>query len=641
MSLDLQNDYSEVSNLITSIQAYNQALSQITDSGKKVGSSFELPKKDTVQSLNSIKISSKPFQQEVKSQYEQLLQLMTVLNGQGSGTVDYVKLTFLKVLTSIEPILLEILHEVCLEAVGCSHQQSFVAQPIWIPVKSIDLGNLLKVDPNSDSGKTRYEKKQIDVNSFPFSMNRELWNRVNNSGQSYKTQYSKDYLGSSGQPLFDIEYTTTGQFGETGSFFKVTLKNRVNGVNNVFEFLSDYYSTINLVEMQGIMAAIMDSLCGAISINANIGLSQASDQSKFSLIIQRILGLCFDNRKEIDISGVAKVSELDGVDNSFFEFTDIDLRKIDQKISNLKLGVIEFEDCGNVKLPVDSKSIIDSINNLLFVEGDALVNAANQVSQTLSNNPKWNGLALDFNIGLKVETNFINLIINGLVFSLLSPKILLPIMIMVKSIQQNDTDSINSFMEFAKKFKTFIIKLTSKIGAIFIKKLFEIVSKDILKLIRTILNKITTEEIEKRTKIILKLVQLLISIADLISDYRSCKSIIDKILKLLGLVTGDLTPPGFRIPLPLLFASNLLAGYSQTRALNNTISNMQKYGLPTQPNPDGTPNQMIIFAKCIIDGMAQEQNENGRTDIAIPPLQIPTPVGPLSTIPAQASGKWL
>ena len=50
------------------------------------------------------------------------------------------------------------------------------------------------------------------------------------------------------------------------------------------------------------------------------------------------MGLCFDNKAEIDVSGIAKVSELDGVDDSFFEFTEIDLRIIDQTISDIKLG---------------------------------------------------------------------------------------------------------------------------------------------------------------------------------------------------------------------------------------------------------------------------------------------------------------
>jgi hypothetical protein len=44
--------------------------------------------------------------------------------------------------------------------------------------------------------------------------------------------------------------------------------------------------------------------------------------------------LCFDDRREIDVSGVAKVAELDGVDDSFFELNEIDLRNIDSEISN-------------------------------------------------------------------------------------------------------------------------------------------------------------------------------------------------------------------------------------------------------------------------------------------------------------------
>ncbi len=35
----------------------------------------------------------------------------------------------------------------------------------------------------------------------------------------------------------------------------------------------------------------------------------------------------FDEKKEIDVSGTAKLSELDGIDESFFEFTEMDLSK--------------------------------------------------------------------------------------------------------------------------------------------------------------------------------------------------------------------------------------------------------------------------------------------------------------------------
>jgi hypothetical protein len=56
-----------------------------------------------------------------------------------------------------------------------------------------------------------------------------------------------------------------------------------------------------------------------------------------------------DNKTEIDVSGVAKVAELDGVDDSFFEFTEIDLRNIDLTVNNIKNGVVEYENCDNIK----------------------------------------------------------------------------------------------------------------------------------------------------------------------------------------------------------------------------------------------------------------------------------------------------
>jgi len=180
-------------------------------------------------------------------------------------------------------------------------------------------------------------------------MNKELYTRIQ-SGQPYSTDNGQQYIGQSGQALFDIQYVDTNNIGETGPWFKVTLPNRANNINKVGTFLADYYRTTKVVEFTNIMANIMESLSGAISISANVGVAQAEDTNKLMLIIQRVLGLCFDNKKEIDVSGIAKLAELDDIDESFFEFTDIDLRNIDQRVTNIKNGVVEFEDCGNVKI---------------------------------------------------------------------------------------------------------------------------------------------------------------------------------------------------------------------------------------------------------------------------------------------------
>ena len=128
----------------------------------------------------------------------------------------------------------------------------------------------------------------------------------------------------------------------------------------------------------------------AISIERGDGKLELGDFQKVLIIIQRILGLCFDEKKEIDVSGTAKLSELDGIDESFFEFTEMDLRFIDQTVSDIKLGVVEFEECDTVKLPVNSGDILDSINNLNFVpdsnQNNTIDDAAN-LTDVLTSNP--------------------------------------------------------------------------------------------------------------------------------------------------------------------------------------------------------------------------------------------------------------
>jgi hypothetical protein len=107
-------------------------------------------------------------------------------------------------------------------------------------------------------------------------------------------------------------------FGQTGGFYAITLANRVNGVNKVGDFLLDYFGTIKMFDFETVLPAILEALCGAVSISANIGFAQAENASRFELFIQRILGLCFDNVSEIDVQGTAKLAELDGIDDSFF-----------------------------------------------------------------------------------------------------------------------------------------------------------------------------------------------------------------------------------------------------------------------------------------------------------------------------------
>jgi len=630
-SLDINADYKKAQEKIEATKSYKNVKDQYDSASKKAGESFEKAKDSVNEAIDKVKEQQKRFQREIKNQFEQLLDIGKVTGG-NSGSVSYVKKLLITTIKNIEPKILELLQQEALTAVGCDQQQTYTQQVLYIKVKSIDLADLLKMDPNSKEGKLLYEKNPISVQGYPFAMNKELYQRIQSS-QPYSVDNGQLYLGQSGQPLFDIQYTEFDNFGQTGPWYKVTLLNRVNNDNKVGTFMMDYYKTIKVFDFHNIMANIMNALSGCISIKASAGIVQTEDASKFALILQRVLGLCFDGRSEIDVSGIAKLAELDDVDDSFFQFTDIDLRNIDQRITNIKNGVVEFEDCGNVKLPVNYDAIIDDLTNLLFVEGTDAVNAADSLTNTLVSNPAWKGFAIEGNIKASVDLNFIKLMVQGLVVSLLSPKVLLPIFIMLKSLGISAIDSIDSLVAFMKEFKKFFLNLVSKIGALFVKELFELIKKDILNLIQSVIQDVAKEKADKRIIMILKLIQLLLIVAQFISDWRKCKSVVDEILWLLKIAT---TGWGGEIPLPLLFGSQLMDGYSETRAFIGAIEEMQKLGIPTGNMPSGAPNFDVLKMLGQMKSMAKEESENGKVQIAIGPLTM-TPSG--LTVPSSAFGK--
>lgn len=639
-SLDNSADYAKIQEKIKSLNSYNDLMKQYKDAKKRAGKSFEENKKDTQEKLSNAKKKVKKFEKDVKNQYEEILDLLKTTSsgikdktnnlGENSNSIRYIKQLMIKVLRNIEPKILDILNQETLTALGCDQQQSYVQQTIYIKVKSIDIANLLKIDPTSKTGLVLYEKNPIQIQLYPFSMNKELYNRIHNPSSSYQTQYGQNYKGASGQDLFNIQYVLTNNLGETGPWFKIDLFNRTNNANRVVEFVVDYYKTIKLFDYHNVMANIMELIVGMISMNGNFGMAFISDANFFQRILMRILGLCFDNKKEIDVSGVAKIAELDGVDDSFFELNEVDLRFIDEKIANIKKGVVEFEECNNVKLPINPDAILDSVINLIKVEGTPQEsNAANEITNGGLNGPEWNGIAIQ----AALDFRFLKLIIQGIVVSLLSPKVLLPIFTMLKAIGQTSVDAVESYITFVKSFRKFVINLVSKIGAIFVKELFELLKKDIKNLIQQIIMDVVKEKNDKRIIMVLKLIQILLVVAQLISDWRRCKSVIDEILWLLKIAT---TGWGGEVPLPLLFGSKLLDGYSESRAFLGTIDELQKIGVPTGPLPDGSPNLDILSKFSQMKAMASEDAENGKIQVAVGPLSI-TPAG--LTVPSSAFGK--
>ncbi len=681
-SLDIQSSANSIQSKIKSYKTYNNVSQSARELKSSAGNSASKATSQITSQLDKVKDYQKRYLKNPPNSMDQLLGFLGETQGNGSATSRYLRKVMLQAAAKIEPKLAAIVKSETIKALGCSIEQTYKgvssadlanqplpllpqAQGIYIPISSIDIFTNLKTEPETPFGKIFYEKLQPSADTIfkpyggyePFPMNKQLYQLTesNNTDRSFSQINGKNYLGESGQNLFDLQYSKTNSFGVTGDYYRVILIDREDGSgnlsNNVGEFINDYYSTIKLVDTVDIGANIVNILSGAISFKAQVGIGQLNEQSKFDLLVQRILGLCFDSRREIDVSGVAKVAELDGVDDSFFELTEIDLRNIEVAVSNIQNGVMEFEDCDNVKLPVDADSLIEQLVDLRDnLSGQTIsdqVAALEAIIDSISQNPDWSvAIPNNFNVAVAIDTNVIKKIPLAVASSVLTPKVLLPLYTLLSVVQSGATYTYNQAVtsantatsnvntaignagsdigasasnvvtngtEFLKTFKTFSVQVISKINAEFLEVLFEILKRDIINLISSIIQDAVKSRIAKKYAMILRLIQIALVVSQLISDYRKCKSLLDNILLLLNLVGQSL---GLKreIPLGLLALSGLLPGISPEKMTVGAIEALQALGIPTGGLPDGSPNLMLQFNMASNRGISTNIAEDGKIE---------------------------
>jgi hypothetical protein len=692
---DVSSDWAGIQSKVQSLSTYKEVSQNYKDLSSKAGDNLSESLNNSASQLNKIKDQQKRFQRNVPTSTDQLLNLLGTTRGNGSSTLKYLRKKILEAAVKLEPKAKEIIIDETIKALGCSQEQTYegfklpsvnpieyikqldVSKGIYIPVNSIDFMSNLKIDPYSFVGKYFYEKPEPNVDSgvyvpyggfFKYPLNKMLNLRMDgaNVNRTYSTEFGNFYNGSSEQKLFDISYTNTNEIGISGDYFRVYLLDRDGSDstaldtknNKVKQFLNDYYGTIKLIDPVNITGALLNYASNCVSIKAGLSYRELTNESKFDRIITRILGLCQDSRREIDVSGVAKIPELDGVDNSFFEFTDIELRQIDGRINNVQNGVVQFESCGDVKLPVNSDILLEELvkfrDNLSGNTPQQNVQQMENIIDTFADNPNWKPLIPSgVKVDVEINKNIIKDIPKAVASGILTPKVLLPIFVMAAVIEQSAKNTINTLIQsantsiqsantylqsgtttgqevnnivndgvdFLKKFKSFSIGVISRINSEFLKTLYEILKKDILNLLNVAITDISKSEQLKKYTIILRLVQLTIIVVQLIRDYRRCKSLIDDILNLLNLINSVFNK-GNRIPTPLLFLTQALPGFSPERAQINVIEELQKLGMPTGPMPDGSPNMMNQFMGSMLKGSDKEESENGTIDatVLVPPI---------------------
>ena len=660
MGLDLNNDYDKAK---TKISAYQTTVenkkNDLRQKKEKAKTSLDKKKSDVIKQLNELDKGTNNLKNqvknEIKNQLEQLLDLFKqTLPPKGGGSLSTISGFFLQAAEKTKEQVKGLLVEEIISTIGCSEEQSYedkLNQPIYIKVSQIDLFKRLKFSPEDDDAKYYYENEPTTPGAIPSSTNRVLYERLQNLGQSYQTQFSSGYKGASGQDLFDVEYV---QFYPAvnptnfGDYLKVTLKPQLNSATSVSDFLTDYYGSIDVLQFDVLSAELMNALTGVFDFSMKISSDEMREQKKFDLILKRIMGVCTDPTKKIDVSGAAKLSDEDNIDDSFFEVSNQELRSIENDINNRLAGVVEFEDCGNLQLPVNVLGTRQILDEVITKKGESgKVDRVQQAIDEIANDPNWKNLVpklgIDLNIKASLDTSLITQLPKIVFKTILSPKVMLGFLVMVKGISSQFSTQLDSLFDdlenFMKTFRKFTVNFMRKIMAIYVKELFDIVKKNVKLLVEKILNDIIKEAKNKQLQMYSSIVYALLVLGQAFVDYRNCKSVIDEILKLLNLA---LSKGGSGLPLFVLAGSKLLGGVSDTRSFANAIEGIQAAGLPTGDAPDGGPNMMNMAFMAMIKGQNKEQAENGKTEIFIPPLTVVVPpfgAGPGITKIAKGYGK--
>jgi hypothetical protein len=479
-----------------------------------------------------------------------------------------------------------------------------------IKPEEIDLMNILTVDPTTSTGQIVYEPQSS--NKGKEKVNRELYSIF--SGGTYQ------FDSNNNNTLFKAQWNQSTQVFNVTDF---------NGLN-VETFFNDYYSTIELPDIQHITkTAMLMTIQGDGSDNPlfNKGMNN------INRLLQKLCAICGTPTKKDELknqNAVDMFNETDEDIESYFDFDDVEGIDLDDEDSRFR-KVLKFKDCDNFETPVNPTTIEDFV----YFSNKKPLNEL--VDSTLGRTATQAYLDSESSIPpINFNLNLMNLFIlnlpKALISSLLTPKVFLPIVIVYKVVKSITNQAINvkTLMKMlAKLFNTIISQLLWK----FLQEFWKLVKIDLIAYVIKIVKKILKNKFKRYLTILKSLIAFLLRILEEKID--NCYALFSAVI---AAITAALSANiSLKIPGILLLLSERLPGYSQDRAFMNIMERVSASGVKTGPI-FGETNNIGTLVKSIIDGHTEEMDQNSFVKIALKGGALPGPSGGAVIIPGLISG---
>jgi len=481
---------------------------------------------------------------------------------------------------------------------------------VEIKPEEIDLMNILTVDPTTSTGQIVYE--QLSPNKGKEKVNRELYSIF--SGGTYQ------FDSNNNNTLFKAQWNQSTQVFNVTDF---------NGLN-VETFFNDYYSTMELPDIQHITkTAMLMTIQGDGSDNPlfNKGMNNVNR------LLQKLCAICGTPTKKDELknqNAVDMFNETDEDIESYFDFDDVEGIDLDDEDSKFR-KVLKFRDCDNFETPVNPSTIEDFVYFTNKKPLNELVDSTLGRTATQAYIDSGSSIPpINFNL------NLINLFIlnlpKALISSLLSPKIFLPIVIVYKVVKSITNQAINVkilMKMLSKLFNTIISQLLWR----FLQEFWKLVKIDLIAFVLKIVKKILKNKFKRYLTILKSLIAFLLKILDQQID--NCYALFSAVI---GAITAALSANiSLKVPGILLILSDLLPGYSQDRAFMNIMERVSASGVKTGPI-FGETNNIGTLVKSIIDGNTEEIDQNSFIKISLKGGVLPGPSGGAVIIPGLISG---
>jgi len=522
--------------------------------------------------------------------------------------------------------------------------------PIIINISAVDQLKQLFNDPSSKVGKYMYEQDKLNSGVYspgqsPYPVNRFLRDIIFNNGASVSgvPGTRQTIYGRSGRALFDIE-ALNNQF-HIWPYYKVESGNpQYNSAPTVaglppagaqkftfVEFLKDYFGNIKLIELQNFLGAVMEILTGFMSVrNKNFSIENLLGLNKLMASVNKMLESCDGMDMHTSTDSLNALSELHQ-DDSFFEFTPEEAQALEIETERKSKNVISLLSCGVVDVPVDNDIIDEGVDSILAtLNKDEQMKEFDLVLQKFaSSSAKKYGFEIDLgSISLPAEIDFKENLIKKLpqilVYSVLNPKGVLPIILTAKMLNQNG-DIPTGIDMFAKIFKRVIVRVVKEFLAAVARRILALVKEILLRYIRDLIKRKLSEMNKKKIRMIKKLLDILLPLIIGLQEAKTCKEIYAILLATLAANMPDIP---FGVPPFLVSAARLRPGTSALGTFEKLIGKLQEQGIPVGDMPDGSPNLFMLSQFALIQAQDEEKTDNGAAQGVIMFGQVITATGP-------------